>query len=64
MHPAVSAQDWAYLAAGVAVWVIVPLALGFLRLRRREVTSVMRLRAMLLKAVSRVAQFLRVFPPS
>jgi ABC-2 type transport system permease protein len=36
---AVSAQDWGHLAAGVAVWVIVPLALGFLRLRRREVTS-------------------------
>lgn len=38
-HPALSAQDWAQLAAGVAVWVLVPLAIGFVRLRRREVTA-------------------------
>jgi ABC-2 type transport system permease protein len=38
-HPAVSAHDWAHLAAGVAVWVLLPLAIGFVRLRRREVTS-------------------------
>ena len=38
-HPALSAQDWAQLAAGVTVWVLVPLAIGFVRLRRREVTS-------------------------
>jgi ABC-2 type transport system permease protein len=38
-HPAVSATEWAYLASGVAVWVLVPLAIGFVRLRRGEVTS-------------------------
>lgn len=38
-HPALSAADWAHLAAGVATWVLIPLALGFVRLRRREVTS-------------------------
>ena len=38
-HPAISATDWAHLAAGVAVWVVAPLAIGFLRLRRRDVTS-------------------------
>jgi hypothetical protein len=38
-HPAISAQDWAHLAAGVALWVLVPLAIGFARLRRRDVTS-------------------------
>jgi ABC-2 type transport system permease protein len=38
-HPAISGQDWAHLAAGVALWVVVPLAIGFLRLRRRDVTS-------------------------
>jgi ABC-2 type transport system permease protein len=38
-HPAISAQDWAHLAAGVAVWVLIPLALGFVRLHRREVTT-------------------------
>jgi hypothetical protein len=38
-HPAISVQDWAHLAAGVTLWVLVPLALGFVRLRRREVTS-------------------------
>jgi|tagenome__1003787_1003787.scaffolds.fasta_scaffold20715279_3 ABC-2 type transport system permease protein len=38
-HPAVSAQDWTHLAAGVAVWVLVPLSIGLVRLRRREVTS-------------------------
>jgi ABC-type transport system involved in multi-copper enzyme maturation permease subunit len=39
MHPALSGQEWAHLAAGVAAWVLVPLALGFLRLRRREVVT-------------------------
>jgi len=38
-HPALSGQDWAHLACSGAVWVLVPLALGLLRLRRREVTS-------------------------
>ena len=38
-HPAISAQDWAHLAAGVAIWVLIPLALGFVRLHRREVTT-------------------------
>jgi ABC-2 type transport system permease protein len=38
-HPATSAQDWAHMSAGVALWVMVPLALGFLRLRRRDVPS-------------------------
>lgn len=38
-HPAISAQDWAHLAAGVAIWVLIPLALGFVRLHRREVTA-------------------------
>jgi ABC-type transport system involved in multi-copper enzyme maturation permease subunit len=38
-HPVLSATEWAYLAAGVAVWILVPLAIGFVRLRRREVTS-------------------------
>ena len=38
-HPTVSGQDWAQLAAGVAVWVLLPLAIGFVRLHRREVTS-------------------------
>jgi ABC-2 type transport system permease protein len=38
-HPAVSATEWAHLASGVAVWVLVPLAIGFVRLRRGEVTS-------------------------
>ena len=38
-HPTVSGQDWAHLAAGVAVWVLLPLAIGFVRLHRREVTS-------------------------
>ena len=38
-HPTVSGQDWAHLAAGVTVWVIVPLAIGFLRLRRREMAT-------------------------
>jgi ABC-2 type transport system permease protein len=38
-HPAISAQDWAHLAAGVALWVLIPLALGFVRLHRREVTT-------------------------
>ncbi|HEX8104158.1 MAG TPA: hypothetical protein VF533_16180 [Solirubrobacteraceae bacterium] len=36
-HPAISGQDWAQLAAGVALWVFVPLALGFLRLHRQDV---------------------------
>ena len=39
MHPAISAREWAYLSAGVALWVLVPLALGFLRLRHREVVT-------------------------
>jgi ABC-type transport system involved in multi-copper enzyme maturation permease subunit len=38
-HPAISAQDWAHLAVGVALWVLVPLGIGFLRLRRRDVPS-------------------------
>ena len=38
-HPAISAQDSAHLAAGVALWVLVPLAIGFARLRRRDVPS-------------------------
>jgi hypothetical protein len=38
-RPAISAQDWAHIATGVLVWVVVPLALGFLRLRRRELTA-------------------------
>jgi ABC-type transport system involved in multi-copper enzyme maturation permease subunit len=38
-HPTVSGQDWAHLAAGLAVWVLLPLAIGFVRLQRREVTS-------------------------
>ena len=38
-HPAISAHDWAHLAAGVVLWVLVPLGLGFLRLRRRDVPS-------------------------
>jgi ABC-2 type transport system permease protein len=38
-HPAISAQDWAHLATGVALWVLIPLALGFVRLHRREVTA-------------------------
>jgi len=38
-HPAVSATDWAHLASGVAISVLVPLAIGFVRLRRGEVTS-------------------------
>jgi ABC-type transport system involved in multi-copper enzyme maturation permease subunit len=38
-HPAISGQEWAHLAAGVVVWVIVPLALGLLRLRRRDVAT-------------------------
>jgi ABC-2 type transport system permease protein len=38
-HPAISAHDWAHLAAGVALWVLVPLAIGFARLRRRDVPS-------------------------
>jgi ABC-2 type transport system permease protein len=38
-HPAISGQDWAHLAAGVALWVLVPLGIGFIRLRRRDVTS-------------------------
>ena len=63
-HPALSAQDWAQLAAGVALWVLAAAGDRIRALRRREVTSVMRLRAMLLKAISRAAQFLRSFPPS
>ena len=38
-HPAVSTTEWAYIASGVAIWVLVPLAIGFVRLRRGEVTS-------------------------
>jgi hypothetical protein len=38
-HPAISGQDWAHLAAGVALWVLVPLAIGFIRLRHRDVAS-------------------------
>jgi ABC-2 type transport system permease protein len=38
-HPAVSGTEWAYIASGVAIWVLVPLAIGFVRLRRGEVTS-------------------------
>ena len=38
-HPAISAQDWAHLATGVALWVLVPLVIGFARLRRRDVPS-------------------------
>jgi hypothetical protein len=38
-HPAISAHEWAHLAAGVVLWVLVPLGLGFLRLRRRVVPS-------------------------
>jgi ABC-2 type transport system permease protein len=38
-HPAVSPIEWAYIASGVAIWVLVPLAIGFVRLRRGEVTS-------------------------
>jgi ABC-2 type transport system permease protein len=38
-HPAVSATEWAYLASGVALFVLAPLAIGFVRLHRREVTS-------------------------
>ena len=37
--PAMSAQDWAHIAAGVALWILLPLALGFVRLRRGDVTS-------------------------
>ena len=37
--PAMSAQEWAHIAAGVAVWVLLPLAIGFVRLRRGDVTS-------------------------
>jgi hypothetical protein len=37
-HPAISAQDWAHLGAGVALWVLAPLAIGFVRLRRRDMT--------------------------
>lgn len=38
-HPAISAQDWAHIGTGVVAWVLVPLAIGFVRLRRREVAS-------------------------
>ena len=38
-HPAVTATEWAYLASGVAIWVLLPLAIGFVRLRRVEITS-------------------------
>ena len=38
-HPAVSLIEWAYIASGVAIWVLVPLAIGFVRLRRGEATS-------------------------
>ena len=34
-----AAGDWARLAVAVALWVGLPLATGFLRLRRREVSS-------------------------
>ncbi len=38
-HPSISGQDWAHLAGGVVLWVLVPLAIGFVRLRRRDVAS-------------------------
>jgi ABC-2 type transport system permease protein len=38
-HPALSGREWAHLVTGVVVWVVLPLALGFVRLRRHEVTS-------------------------
>ena len=38
-HPTISGQDWAHLAAGATLWVLVPLVIGFLRLRRRDVAS-------------------------
>ncbi len=38
-HPAISGHAWAHLAAGIAVWVVVPLALGLVRLRRRDVAT-------------------------
>ena len=56
-----SAPDWAHLAYGVAVWVIVPLAIGFLRLRRREMGDVIRLLARLVRWVS---EFFYRYPPS
>jgi ABC-type transport system involved in multi-copper enzyme maturation permease subunit len=38
-HPALTGAEWAHLATGTIVWVLLPLAIGFVRLHRREVTS-------------------------
>jgi ABC-type transport system involved in multi-copper enzyme maturation permease subunit len=38
-EPALSGADFAHVAAGFAILVLIPLALGFVRLHRREVTT-------------------------
>ena len=38
-HLAISGRDWAQIATGFALWVLLPLGVGFVRLRHRDMAS-------------------------